>query len=229
MQINFSTSKALSDACTILNSNWVAYILIYLAYSIVSGAISHAGMPALPVNAIGGDPMLLYKSMLSSPAFLGASFASLVVSCLFLPGIVNICLKGIDGKKVDFNGLLMPMGTFINGAITAFLFVVITTIGTCLCILPGIFLGVRLCLALNYAVYCEMTPVEAIKASWNDTAGNFWHLLGADILLFLTSFAGWLLCCIGMFYTAPLASIAFCVIARTFSNANGHSAQQQSF
>lgn len=217
MQIQFSTRQAISEACTLLNQNWLTFVLAFVVYFIVTSVLSTIGMPAIPTNLDTSDPLALYSVMFSSTAYLGTTLISAVIGVLFSIGFLKMCFDVIDNGKAQFSSIWsLSANTCLNAFFTEILYNIIICIGTCCCVLPGIFLAVRFSFALSYAIDRGLGPIEALKASWNDTKGNFWHLFLGFILLGLTFVAGYLLCCIGVLYTMPLVYIAYCILSRVF-------------
>lgn len=77
--------------------------------------------------------------------------------------------------------------------------------GFILLIIPGIFLAVRLAFT-NFALIDEdLTPIDAIKRSWELSRGSFWKLFLAGVLVIGLNVAGTMLFGIGVLVSTPLS------------------------
>lgn len=220
MKRDFSTTNLISAACEYMNKHW----LVFIAITVVSGVITSAlsGGSTININNIDTNNIQsvlqeLQKSVNSPLAYLGR-----LIDMLFTAVVLKMAYNAIDGKKVDFDAFKMPAMNYVNYVAASILVGFICAIGFIFCILPGIFLSVRLQFAPYYTIDRGLNVVDAIKASWHDTESNFWHLLGADILIGLFMISGLLLCCVGGLYTTPAAYIAFAILSRVFTDTSDY-------
>lgn len=220
MKRDFSTTNLISAACEYMNKHW----LVFIAITVVSGVITSAlsGGSTININNIDTNNIQsvlqeLQKSMNSPLAYLGR-----LIDMLFTAVVLKMAYNAIDGKKVDFDAFKMPAMNYVNYVAASILVGFIAGIGCLFCLIPGIYLAVRLQFAPYYTIDRGLNVVDAIKASWHDTKGNFWHLLGANILIGLFMISGLLLCCVGGFYTAPAAYIAFAILSRVFTDTSDY-------
>lgn len=87
---------------------------------------------------------------------------------------------------------------------------VIVIAGMALCVIPGIFLGVRLMFVPMIASnHPEITFSEAFTRSWKMTEGHFWSLLGLGIVVILLNFLGLICCCVGYLLTIVITYLAY--------------------
>ena len=103
----------------------------------------------------------------------------------------------LDALKVDFNQLAIFFCVTICYAI-------IVGLGTCFCILPGIFFGIRLWFAPLIAATENVGFGEAFSRSWNATRGNFWSLFLLGITMFGIAILGLCACCVGIFFATVI-------------------------
>lgn len=84
------------------------------------------------------------------------------------------------------------------------LYIVVTSAGFVLLIIPGIILSIRLSLYPFIIIDENLKPVPALKKSFTMTKNYFWPLLGLSIILSIINFLGLLLFGIGLLLTVPL-------------------------
>ncbi len=221
MKRDFSISALISEGCNLMNKNWLMFIAIILIQSIVSSVLSpKINIDANSFSADNIDAMMkqMQADMYSSPMlYLGG-----IVSILFSGVMAKMAFDAIDGKKVSFDAFKMPVMTYVNYLATTIVVGFLAGIGMLFCLLPGIYVAVRLEFAANYVIDRGYGVSDAIKASWHDTKGNFWGILGAVIVIGLFICVGYLACCVGAFYTSPAGTIALCVLARLFAQTSDY-------
>ena len=71
--------------------------------------------------------------------------------------------------------------------------------GVCLCILPGIWLGIRLWYAPLLASQ-GASFTEAFSRSWEMTKGHFWQLFLMGLTMFGILILGFCACCVGVIF-----------------------------
>ncbi len=203
-----------------MNKNWLMFIAIILIQSVVSSILSPKfNIDANNISADNINAVLKQLStQASSPMIYLGSLISLIFSCV----TAKMAYDAIDGNKVSFDAFKMPVNTYLNFLAAEIVVGFLAGIGIMFCIVPGIFIGVRLHMAPYYVIDRGYGIVDAIKASWHDTANNFWGLLGAIIVIGLFSIVGYLACCVGAFYTLPAGTIAFCTLARIFAQTSDY-------
>ena len=179
--------------------------------------------------AVIGYVVASFFSIVVRNAFSGNGLGSaLVVSALtqvivwavtgaFQIGLYRAALAITAGQQVDFASMFSSenMGPYIA---TLILYSVGVAVGTLLCVLPGIaflFFGF---LAPFYVLDQQLSPVDAIKASFRTVSSNVGGMLGFAIVTLLVYLAGLLACLVGILVTAPVALLA---IAYTYRTANG--------
>lgn len=221
MKRNFSISALISEGCNLMNKNWLMFIAIILIQSIISSILSpKVNFDANSFSAENIDALMreMQTGIYTSPMF----YLSAIVSILFSCVTAKMAFDAIDGKKVSFDAFKMPVNTYLNYLATQLVSGFLIGIGMIFCLLPGIFIAVRLEFAANYVIDRGYGVADAIKASWHDTKGNFWGILGAVIVIGLFICVGYLACCVGAFYTSPAGTIALCVLARLFAQTSDY-------
>jgi len=84
-----------------------------------------------------------------------------------------------------------------------------TMIGLVLLLVPGIILSLGLAFARYLVVDYKMSPVDAIKKSWEITDGYKWNLLILVFLTLLVNIAGSLALLVGLLITVPVTMFAW--------------------
>ncbi|MFQ6396061.1 hypothetical protein ACLMAJ_21640 [Nocardia sp. KC 131] len=169
-------------------------VLIYLAFVIVVRFVNPTSM--LPV-------LLIF-------------LAVMVGIWLLQAALVRGALYETDGNKPVFGSYFH----FINAGnvlLTALLAFVLTGIGFALCVLPGLIAGFLCMFALHYVVDQDLGPLAAIKASATLVVTNIAPVLLLGLAVMVLTFVGAILCGLGLFIAAPVATIAVTYAYRTLT------------
>ena len=137
-------------------------------------------------------PMVALGSFIG---WLAATYFKVALNRLLLDGVKELRLSISERIKGAWNGYLSFLGiTLLNS--------IIIGIGYACCILPGIFLTVRLMFVpIIAANKPELTLSEVFSESWKLSRGHFWTLLGYGIVGILINITGLICCCVGIFFT----------------------------
>ena len=84
--------------------------------------------------------------------------------------------------------------------------------GLLLLVIPGIIFGIRLMFAKFIVIENDMKPMEALKESKRITKGVRWKLFWFSLTAILVVVIGLLCLIVGIFFAAPLVSLATAVI-----------------
>lgn len=130
--------------------------------------------------------------------------------------LLNDAAKGEKPNLTDrLKGGLRGYGMIL---IIHFSYGIIVCFGTLACILPGIFLAVRLIFTPVIAsLHPERTFFECFSQSWNMTKGHFWELLLMGIVAILLNILGFICCCVGILVTSIITYFMFILAYRTLS------------
>lgn len=139
---------------------------------------------------------------------IGILIASLIAYFLEMVN-QKILWKGVNEGtgKVNLTELLKSSLNvqFFTFLLISLLASVLTGVATLFCILPGIFVGVRLVFVpIIAANHPELTISEVFSRSWSLTRGHFWTLLGYALVAFGINLIGFCCCCVGMLFTAVI-------------------------
>ena len=184
---------------------------IFVALSIINALLSNA--------VISYDPGILAGITSSEPKEIieayseALSFNPLTGTIAFLLGIylayisynlyVNAYTKGkpyeksVDILKADFQQLAIYF--CVN-----FVYGIIVAVGCVFCLLPGIWLGVRLWYAPLLAATQGASFNEAFSRSWKMTEGHFWKLFLMGLTMIGIALLGFCACIVGYYFAAVI-------------------------
>ncbi len=153
-------------------------------YSAVSTGL---GLGGIVVALLGGLVMLVVSGAVAS-AWLG--------------GLLDIA----DGRQVTVGSFFRPrnIGAVV---ITTLLVGIITVVGMFACILPGLIASILLMFAVVAVVDRNLSPIDAIKHSFEIAKNNTGPVLLVWLLFELIVFVGALLCGVGLLVAVPVAAL----------------------
>jgi uncharacterized membrane protein len=211
----WSATDAIGFGWNALTKNFVGVGLGIGAAAIVMS------LPSVIIN-VGTNIMMSVLSSQLDPdvlAIMGIvpSLVGIVVNLLaqayIMGGIVEVGLRTARGETTtvgDAFGGGKYFGAYLVGSIVNFLLV---GIGFALCIVPGVIVGLGICLYGQFIVDKRLSGVDAIKASWEITKGHKVGLFVFALLAFLVLIAGYIACLVGaLFASAPILVVALSYI-----------------
>jgi hypothetical protein len=119
-------------------------------------------------------------------------------------------LNRADQKPISVAECLAESRHLLTSLIASFIYLVLVLLGLLLLIIPGIYIGIRLCLYNQVIVDQKLGPIAALKYSASITKGNTLSILMLSILSFFVIIAGILAFLVGIFIAVPVVSIALC-------------------
>lgn len=219
-KIELNVSEVTSKAWELTKKHGLIIAVVLLAFSLITSSVSMMGFPwgeyLEAVSENDTEAMLAISESMGNTGVLSLLMG--LISTILSAGILNIVLQISKGTMSNFNlsGFKMPIMTYVNFILAALAVGVIVAIGTFLCIIPGIYLGVRLLLVpMHILDHPEDGLGGAFKHSWEATKGNFWGLLLLVILYILIGLLGLLCCCVGMFFAAAMGYFMLAVVYLT--------------
>lgn len=197
-----------SRAWDLAVKHWPIFVFIAFINSMLSNFMVTIDQNALMEAANSGDPDRIMQAYADSMTFnpITGTLAFLLVIYLGFIALrlyVNAYCTGrpyetmSEAFKVDFNQLAIFFAVEL-------VFGIIVAIGCCLCIIPGIYLGLRLWYAPLLAATQGASFSEAFKRSWEMTNGYFWKLLLMGITMIGITILGFCACCVGYFFAAVI-------------------------
>jgi MFS family permease len=118
----------------------------------------------------------LVSGLLSIIPLLGPLLATITT------GLATQCADETIGNDGPRNSIGIR---FVYGLIAALLVGIIVSIGFVFLILPGIYLALKLSLAIPSIWVGDKGPLEALSDSWSRTGGNLLTILGVGLLFFV--------------------------------------------
>ena len=121
--------------------------------------------------------------------------------------------KSVDDEDVDFKELINSSAKVYVMFFVKWLLLCLAVGVGMLCVIPGIYLLVRLVFVPYIAANePELSVSETFSKSMNLTKNKFWDLLGYGIVAVLIENSGYLLCCVGRYFTSPLSIVFMGVV-----------------
>lgn len=152
----------------------------------------------------------------------GATIASLIaqtitgtISYILYAMMIKGALDVVDGGRFDIGrafGALNIVKVLVAGLLVS----LGTTIGTLLCILPGVAFSIFAFFTLYFVVDRDIDPIESIGASFTLVGRNLGNGLLTGLLSVLVVLAGALLCLVGLLAAFPIVTLAAAYAYRRF-------------
>jgi hypothetical protein len=146
----------------------------------------------------GGISIIIGTSLLGSPIY-----------TLLMAGLVKYYLKLIraEGPTIGdaFAGFSPLAGQLILLGLTSG---ILSTIGYLLCVIPGVYLSVSWIFALPLVVDRNLSFWDAMELSRKVVAKHWFITFAFVLVIGLLAACGVIACCVGVFVTTPIATIA---------------------
>ena len=222
-QSQFTVGGVIDEAWALTKKHFPVFLLLTILSSIIAGIFQYAYYgPYLELALSNLDTTITEEEWMNMMVANGEIWNW--VCKLSLAGIfvflVNNYLKVVGGRMLHaavYNERVDMTAEFKNARHTYLyylgvniVFSLIVTIGCLFCILPGIFLAVRLMFAPMIAInHPELTFSEAFTRSWQMTKGHFWKLIGLYLLVILLNILGIICCCVGYLLTIVITYMMY--------------------
>ncbi|MCL5434820.1 MAG: hypothetical protein M1405_00325 [Patescibacteria group bacterium] len=200
---HFSKKEAINFGFEIAKKNIIFFIGLFVVVVVVSALTSLIQFGA----TLEKQPLL----------YIVLYVVTFIINTIIGMGLIKISLEFVDKKKPKFKDLFHTKN-LVNFILVSLIRGVITLIGFILLIIPGIIFSIRLQYATYLVIDKNLSPVDAVKKSWDMTRGNVWNLFFFVILLALVNILGALLLLVGLFVTVPLMMIATTFVYRKLLN-----------
>ena len=222
-QSQFTVGGVIDEAWALTKKHFPVFLLLTILSSIIAGIFQYAYYgPYLELALSNLDTTITEEEWMNMMVANGEIWNW--VGKLSLAGIfvflVNNYLVVVGGRMLHaavYNERVDMTAEFKNARHTYLyylgvniVFSLIVTIGCLFCILPGIFLAVRLMFAPMIAInHPELTFSEAFTRSWQMTKGHFWQLIGLYLLIILINILGLICCCVGYLLTMVITLMMY--------------------
>jgi len=183
------------------------FVLLMLAVFVASIVITLVQRFLTPSD--GGFLGLIWSLLI---AFVGYVLISIVQAGVWRAGL------GVTRGETPSVAQLTETTNIAPYILTSIAVGFIGVIGLALCVLPGIIWFFLTAFAPLLALDKGLSPVEAITTSINWVKGNAGQVFLVLLVAGLVYFAGWLVCCIGLLVSAPVALVAITYSYRALNN-----------
>ncbi len=189
----------------------IVAMIIYLIGGFLIQTISgfNSASFAEEIRDAGGD--FTDFSYWNAPGFSTYLTLSGLLNILLAPlyvGLIFIVNKFNTKNTIEFSDLFVGYRqNFVNILVYSLLSGILSTISMWLCFFPFFFVFPLLMLGYPILLFENASATEALGKSYNIAKENYGTFLGATFLGLLISFAGIILCGIGIIATAPFIMV----------------------
>lgn len=221
-QPQFSVGLVLDKAWELTKKHFPVFLLLTILGYIIGGILQYAYYGPYIELVMENGTTITEEEWLSMMFADGDGWSwigkiSLIALFVFLANNYLLVVGGrmlhaaVYDERVDMSAEFKnARHTFLFYLGTWIVYLVIVTIGSFLCILPGIFLAVRLMFAPMIAInHPELTFSEAFTRSWQMTKGHFWQMIGLYLLVILINILGLICCCVGYLLTMVITYMMY--------------------
>ncbi len=142
------------------------------------------------------------------PAELLIGIGYLIVYAITEIGIINVCLRFIDGLEAKFEDLTSAIGVLVKYLIASFLYGMMVGLGTLLFVIPGVYLAIKFGFYGYFIVDENLDPLDALKSSSQLTDRVKLELLFFFLSLIAVNILGLLCLGVGVFVSWPVTRLA---------------------
>ncbi len=196
----------LQEAFELFKRNWVPLFFGPLVVAL-AGQIPGQALQMLVVGA-GMDP--------ESPEAVGLTVLGgvlgQVVGTYFQVGQIRMFLQAARGETPEFAVLFTGGNRFIPVFIASLVGGIGVALGLVLLIVPGVILAIGWYFAPYLIVEQNLSPIESLKRSWALCDGQKMKLFTLVLISIPLVLVGYLACCIGVFASFSVVSIAYALI-----------------
>lgn len=222
MNNQFSISDIVGAAWEIVKKNIWPFLGAFLALVIVILIFM------LPIYLIGFG--LGYSGNNFDPDTIGAAtgifsllffllyFLLIAASYYFGYGLTRMGLQAVDGIRPSASAFALDKKKLLHYFLGGLIFGIVVNIGFMCCIVPGIYLAIRLQFFMFYVLDQDYTAVDALLKSWDQTKGKEMDLFLFYLVLILIYFLGYLCCGIGILVAGPVCLVAMILAYRKISS-----------
>lgn len=211
--IYFSVSDVLERSWELTKRYGIVLVIVYFVLYLIQYFVGNLFTPAIDVDALQSalenqDFNAIMKLYYSNPT---GMIVSTVLSAVIMLGFINCLLQLAKGtsNEVAIDHWKLDINVYVKYVVIAIVVKVLTTIGYCCCIIPGLYIDARLKFASVRAIDCpEDDIMGCIKASWNMTSGNVMNLIFLVLAEIAIVIIGILVCCVGYLPAVVIVSFA---------------------
>jgi len=160
------------------------------------------------------DSITMYQTSSDNELSIQSTLVSTVLSVFLMLGLTRIGLNIVTGKPFGV-GMLFGGGKWLLKGFAAYvLYMIMTTVGFILLIVPGIIVLLRFGMYQSAIVDRNMGIIESLKYSWELTKGNGLNLFVIGLFTILILLAGCIAMFVGMLFAFPMMFLMWIVAYR---------------
>ncbi|HEY8462239.1 MAG TPA: zinc-ribbon domain-containing protein [Blastocatellia bacterium] len=214
----------ISEAWNLFTKQWSVWVQMLL---VMFGVVIVAYLPMGLLSLILPDEPMAIFSILS--LLFSLLFVAVVVGGMFCMagGLYHAAFKQIRGEEISVRDLLAGRQYFLQILAAAVLLSIGVSIGSLLCVIPGLIVSGLCFLTFPMIVEGGKGPIDAIKASIEVTKKDWLMFTLFSLALGFVAEAGAIACGIGLLATAPLAFLGQALAYRDLVGISGAPAQRQ--
>ncbi len=243
---SFSLDGLVSFAFTRWKEHWPALLVVYFVAAIVVYGVGGGGAALLTSLLVREDGSAGWLSELH-PVRLGVHVFTSVLQTAVNLVVLGACFDALCGRPIEPHSAMSRLKQLPHGILLTLLsFVVIgadialhagifqafggfaaastrpfvAAGGTFLVLLPVriyVWLGVAFSIFV-LAAEPESTAIDAIRTSWRMASGQRLAIFGIGLVALVITLLGVVACCVGVFVTAPIATLIMCGLYLALSN-----------
>lgn len=190
---SLAIGQIVKDSWAIFKKEWVkiyALLALPVAFSLIFGFISEMIAPA------GLFGLIL-------------ELISMFIQIVLSMGVLKAMLHVVRGESFDLDTILSTQPLFFKYVGATILLSIMLVLGFLFFIIPGIYFAITYTFVPYLVVDKEMGVFESMKKSAEMTKGKKWDILAFMIVSLLIGYSGFLLFFVGIFLTAPFASVLY--------------------
>lgn len=208
--------EAISGAWSLYQQRMGTWILI----GIITGSILFAVqmilsflIPTPSAESLSLRNLLLF--MFSPGNILLNTFNSVAYAVLE-GAMIRCALKQIRGEGVSVGTLVEIGDVAAKLALAGLITSILATVAGLFCLLPALVVWALLMFAIPLVVDQKMEPLDAVRRSFNMLKSQWLMAFLFNLAAALVSFAGVILCCVGVFLSMPLYSLSIALLYDDF-------------
>jgi uncharacterized membrane protein len=223
----YSIGEAFSWAWNKFSKNASPLIVATIVYAVIAGVIygiffglAFALAPTVTTYSDYGNGVQYSASagfgVLSYIMLTLGNIVLVVVVYAIQSAYTSSLLDIADGQQVSLGSFFKPRNLG-NVVVAGVILAVLTTIGSILCVLPGLIVAFFTMFTIYALLDRNLSPMDAIRASVDLTRANLSNAILAWLLAALVVAAGAAVCYVGLIVAAPVASLFLVYTYRRFT------------
>ena len=215
---SFSIGDIINESWAAIKKNVWLFVAVVLGYGLISFLVSMLfnGTGAAVSYGASSDPAAILASVFTVSYFL-SMLVMLAISAIFYIGYYKMALDAADGLTPQLSAFSnASVKKILNLFIGNIIYAIAVYLGFILCIVPGIFLAVRLQFYIFFIVENDCNAFDALAKSWECSKGESMNLILLGLAFFLVNILGAICCGVGLLVTAPMSTIGIALVYRRF-------------